>query len=165
MKKVLAVVLCVCIALTLAVSVMAESSPETKVIGRKLSGLPEDTWTEVGEDDIVTVKANEKTYGKFNKWSIYVYTQDGEYKEAKEGVDYEIVEGSLTDKTLAFKAINRVAVAGNYNGTITDPAKVSSAPGKKPQSSKTGDFGVIYIAFAMLAASAVVFGAKKQLSK
>ena len=123
MKKVLAIVLCVCIALTLTVAVMAES-PQTKVIVRKGTAnkqdgasIPQDTFVEVGEDDTVTVKANEKTYGKFNKWTIYVVreTEDGEveYVEAEEGVDYEIVSGSLEDGTMVIRPIHHIAVADN----------------------------------------------------
>ena len=172
MKKVLAVVLCVCIALTLSVAVMAESSPQTKVIVRKGNAykqdnatIPEDTAVEIGEDDTVKVKANEKTYGKFNNWTIYVINEDGEYEEAVQGVDYEIVSGSLNDGTLVIKPINKITIAGNYNGTITDPAKASTVPGKKPSSSKTGDIEVMYIALALLAAGAVALGAKKQFAK
>ena len=176
MKKVLAIILCVLIALTLSVSVLAESSPENKVIIRKGvgtkqdgSGIPADTFVEVAEDSSVTVTANEKVYGKFNKWSIYVIKNVGgteQTVEAKEGVDYTIVSGSLKDGTIVIKPINQVVIAGNYNNTITDPLETSEKPGKPVSSSKTGsDLSVMYIALVLLAASAVVFGAKRQLSK
>lgn len=134
MKKLLAIVLCVCIALTLSVSVLAESSPQNTIIirrgvGTKQDGsnIPQDTFVEVAANNTVTVKANEKTYGKFNSWTIYVVTDDGEYVEAEEGVDFEIVNGSLDSTTLTFKSLSDspLTVAGNYNGEITDPSGAS----------------------------------------
>lgn len=174
MKKVLAIVLCVCIALTLSLVVMAESSPKTSVVVRKgtiskLDGttVPADTYVEVAEDNTVTVKSD-KTYGNFNKWSIYkvVQTANGTttYEEAKEGVDYTIVSGSLKDGTLVIKPLTEIVVAGDYNNVTTNPANASSVSGSS-HSSKTGDVEVMYIAFALLAAGAVLLGAKKQLSK
>ena len=138
MKKILAIVLCVCIALTLSVSVMAASSPANRVIIRKGiatkadgSSIATDTFVEVAEDNSITVTANEKVYGKFNSWTIYVVkTVDGsdkvEYVEAKEGVDYTIVSGSLKDGTIVIKPINKIAVAGNYANAVTNPAEVST---------------------------------------
>lgn len=177
MKKILSVALCVIIALTLSVAAMAVSSPENKVIIRKGiatkqdgSNIPVDTFVEVAEDNTVTVTADEKTYGKFNKWTIYVVkTVDGsdkvEYVEAKEGVDYVIVSGSLNDSTLVIKPINQIAIAGNYAGTVTDPAKASSVPGTTPKSVKTGDVNAIYAVIVMLAAGAVAFGVKRKIAE
>ena len=182
MKKVLAIVLCVCLALTLSVSAMAAGSPENNVIVRKgdaskqtgdtSASFPVDTFVEVAPDNTVTVVANEKTYGTFNSWSIYVLSNvagtSGALKAtaAKAGVDYTVVSGNLKSKTLVIKSINRLAVCGNYGGTITDPLSASTVPGTKPDKSpKHGDLNVMYIAIAMLAAGAVLFGAKRQLSK
>lgn len=131
MKKVLAVLLCVCIALTISVSVLAESSPQNTIIIRKGVGtkqdgsaIPQDTFTELSAGNTVTVNADEKTYGKFNSWTIYVVTDDGEYVEAEEGVDFEIVDGSLEDTSLTIKSLGEsvLTIAGNYNDEITDPS-------------------------------------------
>ena len=177
MKKVLAIVLCALIALSLTFAAMAAPSPENKVIIRKGiatkqdgSNIPVDTFVEVAEDNTVTVTANEKTYGKFNKWTIYVVkTVEGsdevEYVEAKEGVDYVIVSGSVNDATLVIKPINQIAIAGNYAGKVTDPAKVSSVPGTTPKSVKTGDVNVMFAVIALLAAGAVVLGAKRKIAE
>ena len=138
MKKILTVVLCICVALTLTVSAMAVSSPENKVIVREGTAtqedgttIPEDTFAAVSDDHSITVTANEKVYGKFNNWTIFVVKQTGstgavEYTAAKEGVDYTIVSGSLTDGTLVIKPISQIAVCGNYASKTTDPAKAST---------------------------------------
>ena len=133
MKKVLAVILCVCIALTLSVSALAEASPESSVSGTKAIVIKDgktvasDTYTAVSGDDDVTFKADEKTYGKFNKWTIFVVGEDGEYTEAEEGVDYEIVKGDLESTEITLKPIggSAITVAGNYNDKETDPSKGS----------------------------------------
>lgn len=178
MKKILAVILCVCLALTLSFAAMAAESPENKVIFRKCmaekgdTAVSEDTFVEVAEGGTVTAKANEAKYGKFNGWSVYVISDvagtSGALKAtaAKAGVDYTVVSGNLKSKTLVIKPIKRLAICGNYKGTITDPLSASTVPGTKPdKTSKWGDSGVMYIAIAMLAAGAVLFGAKRQLSK
>lgn len=138
MKKLLTVVLCICVALTVTVSAMANSSPENKVIIREGDAtqqdgtiIPEDTFTNVSEDHSVTVTANEKIYGKFNNWTIFLVKQTGNtgtvgYVAAVEGVDYTIVNGSLVSSTIVVKPINQIAICGNYSGIITDPAKASN---------------------------------------
>ena len=198
MKKILAIILCLCLALTLSVSAMATASPENKVMLRKGFGskqtgdtsgsFPVDTFIEVSSDNTVTAVADEKTYGTFDSWSIYVVTDvtgtsaatstgisaasvlelavTQKATPAKEGVDYTVVSGNLKSKTLVIKPINRLIICGNYSGTITDPLSASSVPGTKPDKSpKHGDLNVMYIAIVMLAAGAVLFGAKRQLSK
>lgn len=195
MKKIVAIVLCVCIALTLSVAAMAASSPENKVIIRKGTGtknvdgsvIPADTYVELGDGGTITVIADEEKYGKFDSWSIYVISDvtgvsagtsfaagaasvlnlatEQKATTAKEGTDYTVVEGSLTAKKLTVKPLTRITICGNYAGTITDPLSDSSVPGKPDKSSKTSDLGVMYIAIVMLAAGALVFGAKRQLSK
>lgn len=202
MKKVLALVLCVIIALTLSVSAFAESSPESGVIiikgiGTKQSGasIPKDTYVQISEDEIITAVADEETYGKFIDWSIYVIdTATGTaaefnagagaasvlnlatatYSTAKEGTDYTILSGySLKTKTIKIKRIgeHKLAICGNYYNekgqkTVTDPLKTSDAPGNPTTSSHTSnDLGIMYVAIVMLAAAAVVFGVKRQLSK
>lgn len=176
MKKILTVVLCICVALTLTVSAMALSSPENKVIIREGTGtqedgttIPEDTFAAVSDDHSITVTANEKVYGKFDKWTIFVVKQTGgtgavEYTAAKEGVDYTIVSGSLTTGTLVIKPISQIAVCGNYAGKTTDPAK-SSSSSSTAKSPKHGDVNVMYAVVVMLAAGTVLLGAKRQLSK
>lgn len=194
MKKVLAIVLCVCLVFALSVSAMALESPQNNVIFRKCTAekdgttVPEDTFIEVAEDGTVTAKANEAKYGTFNSWSIYVIsdvtgtsaaTSTGvsaasvlelavtqKATVAKEGVDYTVVSGNLKSQTLVIKPINRLAICGNYSGTITDPLSASSVPGtKSDKSGRWGDLNVMYVAIVMLAAGAVLFGAKRQLSK
>ena len=90
---------------------------------------------------------------------------NGTYTEAKEGTDYTVKSGSLGDKNLTIVPISRVAITGNYGGKITDPAKPSTAVTSSANSPKTGDVNVAYAIMVLLAAGALVFGAKRQLSK
>ena len=172
MKKVLAVILCVCLAFTLTVTAFAAASPSNKVVIRKGVGtkgdgtvVPVDTFVNIADDSSVTVVADEKTYGKFDGWSIYLVDDDGNYTEAKEGVDYIIKEGSLSSGKIVIVPINKIAVAGNYGGKITDPSKGSGAGNTSTDSPKTGDLSIMYAVATLLAAGAIVFGAKRQLSK
>lgn len=173
MKKVLAIIICVCIALTISVSAFAASSPQNKVIIRKGFGtkqdgssIPVDTYAEVADNNTITIVADEKTYGSFDNWSFYVIKSDGTYALAQPGVDYTVKEGSTSDKKMVIAPINQIIVAGNYNGTITDPLSASTVEGtKKNKSVKTGDVNVMYAVIVMLAAGAVLFGVKRQLSK
>ena len=172
MKKTLAILLCVCLAFTLSVSAFAAESPSNKVViikgvGTKEDGtvVPVDTFVDVADDSSVTVVADEKTYGKFDGWTIYLVDDDGNYTEAKEGVDYTVKEGDLSSDKLVIVPINKIAIAGNYGGKITDPAKGSGTNGTTKDSPKTGDLNVMYAVVLLLAASAFAFGAKRQLSK
>lgn len=199
MKKVLTVVLCICLALTLSISAMAEASPENKVIIRKGTGtkqdgstVPADTYVELAEDNTITVTADPK-YGTFVNWSVYVVSEvTGTAKgtsngigaanvlelatkttatDAKQGVDYTIVSGSLTATTMTVKPISRIAICGNYKNAagevlITDPLSSSDTAGTPSGSPTTNDVNkVLYVSLFMLAAAAVVFGVKRQLSK
>ncbi|MBO4433576.1 MAG: hypothetical protein J5852_08605, partial [Clostridia bacterium] len=178
---------------TLSISAMAEASPENKVIIRKGTGTKQDgstvsadTWVEVAEDNTITVVADPK-YGTFNSWSIYVVSEvtdtaagtangfgaaslvnlatKDKAATAVEGTDYEIVSGTLKTTTLTVRPISKIAICGNYSNTITDPLSDSSTPGTST-APKTGDMNkVIYVSIAMLAAAAVVFTVKRQLSK
>jgi 3-polyprenyl-4-hydroxybenzoate decarboxylase len=128
----MAIIICVCIAFTVSVSAFAASSPEGKVIikkgvGTKQDGgsVPVDTFVEVADNNTITVVADEQKYGKFDKWVIYVANADGTYTEAVAGVDYTVTSGSTTDKTMVIVPISRLAIAGNYANTATDPAKPS----------------------------------------
>ncbi len=172
MKRVLAVVLCLCLAFTLSVTAFAVGSPSNKVVVRKGVGtkqdgtvIPVDTFVDISDDSSVTIVADEKTYGKFDGWTIYLVNEDGTYTEAKPGVDYTVKEGDLSSDKLVIVPINKIAVAGNYAGKITDPAKSSDVEGTKKDSPKTGDIDIMYAVAVLLAAGAVIFGAKRQLSK
>ena len=156
------------------------------------STIPADTFVEIAEDGTITVIADEAKYGKFINWSVYVISDvtgvsagtpfgagaakilnlatESKATNAKEGTDYTIVEGSLTAKKMTVRPISKIAICGNYynakgEATITDPLSASDVPGKIDKSSKTNDFGILYAAVIMLAAGALIFGAKRQLSK
>lgn len=144
------------------------SNIDTNVMVRKGFGAREDGTTfdsdkfvEIAVNGVLTATADEKTYGKFNSWSVYVVGD--KTVAAKEGTDYSIASGSLKSKEVKVKVLTtkKIIICGNYAGTITDPDKGSAEKG----SPKTGDLNVIYVALVLLAAAAVVFGAKRQLSK
>lgn len=178
MKKILAVVLCICIVLTLAVSAMAESSPKNKVLGRKAIILKngsisvvEDTWTELSADGDITFKADAEKYGKFNSWRVYKFaaasgTGKETYTEAAAGTDYQLISGSATSDSITIKPLgdSLIVVTGNYNGKVTDPAAASSSS-TTPTSPKHGDVNAMAAVIVLLAAGALLFGAKRQLSK
>ena len=156
------------------------------------STIPVDTFVEVGENGTITVIADEAKYGKFIDWSIYVISDvtgvsastpfgagaakilnlatESKATNAVDGKDYTVVEGTLTTKKLTVRPISKIAICGNYYNekgekTITDPLSASDVAGKPDKSSKTNDFGILYAAVIMLAAGALIFGAKRQLSK
>ena len=155
--------------------------------------VQEDTFVEMADDGTITVTAND-AYGIFVDWSVYkisevtgtsatfkgasgaasvlnLATATQKATDAKQGVDYTIVSGSLTSRTMTVKPISRIAICGNYKNAagqvlVTDPLSDSSVAGTPvDKSAHTGDLKVMYIALVMLAAAAVVFGAKRQLSK
>ena len=183
MKKIFAIVLCVCLALTVSVSVMAASSPQNNVIVIKGEGtdesgaaIKEDTYVTVSENGVITVTSSSK-YGKFDSWSIYVVEETvdpttGVAKKvtrlAKLNEDFVIVTGDLKSDTIKIKPISsgvKIAVAGNYGNTITDPLKTSDAAGTPAKSDKTGDASAMLLVVSLLSGAAVLFGAKRQFSK
>lgn len=169
MKKVLALVLCVAFLFTLSVTALAteeSATAETKyeIIMRRgigVSGVTEnDSTTLINEGDSVVAKFD-PSYGTFNNWTIYKRGTDGKIVPAVEGVDYILEDGTLlTSEQIKVQAKGDLIICANYNGEKTDPG-VASKEGASP---KTGDMSVAYVV-VMLAAAAIVFGAKKVYSK
>lgn len=196
MKKIIALVLSVMLICCCGITAFAAKSPEAgekyDVIIRKAVGTAPvekaDIEYTVDKDTLITVKADEAAYGKFDNWSIYTVTETVEgvsapvnsgvitlnaainlaatTKTAKavEGTDYEIVSGSLTAKELTVKVKTDVIICANYAGKVTDPNTNSNVDGK-PTAPQTGDMTVVYVAVLMLAVVAFGFGAKKVYSK
>lgn len=135
----------------------------------------------------LTVKANSK-YGTFNSWSVYKVeaTVEGvsapvnseiitlsavknlatttKTVEAVQGIDYEIVKGSLTSSEMTIKLNTAVIVCGNYDNVKTDP-NVDSNADDSDSAPKTGDMTAVYAMVIALAAVAFGFGVKKVYSK
>lgn len=165
MKKVIALVLCVAVLLTLSVSAFAaekSASSEVKhtVVMRRgvgVSGISaNDSNTTVTEGDTIIAKPD-PSEGTFDSWSVY----KGDGTPAVEGVDYILTGGtSLSDSEVKIIAKSDIILAANYNGKTTDPGKIKKESG----SPKTADMSVVFVV-VMLASAAVAFGAKKVYSK
>lgn len=194
MKKIIALVLSIVLICCFSVTAFAAESPEATekvtVTVRKADVTDGDVDVKYTFDKgaIVTVKANSK-YGEFNSWSIYkveasvegtasagvnsgIVTLSAvknlvaktETVAAVEGIDYEIVKGSLTATELTVKANSAIIICGNYDDVVTDPLK-SSTVDDSDSAPETGDMTVVYIAVVMLAVVAFGFGVKKVYSK
>ena len=159
MKKVIALLIAFVLVFSLSVTAFAADSPVGKetVVVTVVNGpeaKPEKNTIEKGEE--ITFTADDKQ-GTFDSWSVY--KKDGTV--AKEGVDYTIVSGKLTDKTIKLTFNTDVYVCGNYNGTKT-AINGGIVDDKAPQ---TGDFTALYVSSFMIIALFGAFVAKKQFSK
>lgn len=154
MKKIISVVLCLALLLTLSVSAFAaEASPG--------SDVKHDVQVKKGtvvtqENNNVKVKPN-PSEGKFDNWDIY--KPDG--TPAEEGKDFVFKNGTnRNSEEMEVELLGDVIICANYNGEKTDPG-TSTKDDKSPQ---TSDMSVAFVV-VMLAAAAVAFGAKKVYSK
>ncbi len=196
MKKIVALILSIALVCCCGLTVFAADSPVAEekfsvTIRKAVGAAPvekSDIEYTVGKDVILTLKADEATYGKFNSWSVYKVTEsvDGvsapvksgiitlsaalnltattKTSAAVEGTDYTIISGSLTSKEITVKINNDVIVCANYDGKITDPLVKSNAD-NSANAPQTADVTVLYMAVIMLAAVAFGFGVKKVYSK
>ncbi len=196
MKKLIAIVLCIAVALSLSVTAFAAESPvadkQIQIIIRKANGSKGFEKCDVAytiDHGVEVTVTSDDDHGNFDSWSIYKIKStvtgtsakanagisalsvlnlavSGQYVKAVEGKDYDVTKGSLTSKTITITPYTDIVICGNYDGKVTNPSKDSSAPGEKPATSpQTGDMTVLYGVIVMLAAAAIVFGAKKQLAK
>ncbi|MDO4608852.1 MAG: hypothetical protein Q4B40_06645 [Clostridia bacterium] len=196
MKKIIALVLSVVLICCCSVTAFAAESPTagskvTVTIRKADSVAPTekvDIKYTVDKGAVISVKADEAKYGKFDSWSIYKATEvaDGVSAPVKsgvitlnaarnlatkittttavEGTDYEIVSGSLTAKELTVKVNTDVIICGNYKGVITNPLTNSTAD-NSAVAPQTGDMTVLYATIIMLAVVAFGFGVKKVYCK
>ena len=160
MKKVFAVVLAVVLVMCLSVTAFAAvQSPEGVSVYKVyiINGSGAKTQiTEVTVGESVTLTAD-PAKGKFDKW--IVYKMDGSI--AVEGVDYTIVEGSLTSESITIIPMANIIITGNYNGKITK----FDITNNEPVSPQTGDTSVVMLGAMMVLALAGAVVAKKQLAK
>ena len=96
-----------------------------------------------GSGDTVTLTANEKN-ASFTGWSL--------------ACEYEIVEGSLTSKTLVIKPLTDVHVTAYFGQEV--PAN-NSGTNKGGTSPATGDYSVMIMALVLMAMGLGVFAVKK----
>lgn len=129
----------------------------------------------VDENCNIVAKADENA-GKFDGWKIYKAgsTSTGKvgiantlsvnpvaainFTVATPNVDYKIVSGSLTSKTLVITPYTDLVITANYNGVITNPETGEPTSDKSPS---TGDMLLVYASVAMLAVLSVAFVYKK----
>ncbi len=171
MKKIIALVLSVVLLCCFAVTAFAAESPvaEEKVtITIKKAETTEtvklDTAYSFSVGEVIILKADAK-FGAFNSWSIYK-TVDSKQVAAVEGVDFEIVKGSLTANEITIKLKSTSVIAcGNYNNTTTDPSPEVPSVDTSASAPQTGDMTIAYALVVMFAFAALVFGAKKVYSK
>ncbi len=194
MKKIIALVLSIVLVCCFSVTAFAADSPTAgqkySVTIRKATGndpvSKADIKYTVEKDTILTVKADEAKYGKFDSWSIYKVEETATGTSAPvnsgimtlsainlattnavaavENTDYEIVSGSLTSKELTIKVKNDIIICANYGGEITDP-NVNSNADNSANAPQTGDVTALYAGAIMLAVVAFGFGVKKVYSK
>lgn len=159
MKKVIsiALVLVMVFALTVSASALVSpggrghygitvgQSPADGSLGNGSSDKDSVIVTE-DEDGNVTLTADEKNNGKFQRWEI-------------EG-DYDIVEGSLTDKTIVIRPKSDIHAVAVFKGPDGSTNKVP-ATNNKPTSPQTGDPLYIVLALAVLALGTGALAVKK----
>lgn len=160
MKKVISIALALVMVFALTVSASAKGSPTGKEFFKITVGFSPsdgsygDAGTDknkvivdaVGDDGTVRLTANEKDYGKFSHWEI-------------KG-DYELIEGTLTDKSIVIRPnsdIDAVAYFKNTDGS-TSKVPVSNNNNTSPQ---TGDPLYIVLGLAALAFGTGALAVKK----
>lgn len=196
MKKIIALILSVVMICCFSVTAFAADSPtateKVTVTVRKAevvdpTGKVDVEYT-LDKGTLVTVKADETTYGTFKNWSIYTVSASVEGVSAPvnsgvitlsavknlaattktatavAGTDYEIVSGSLTAKEMTVKVNATVIICGNYGDVVTDPLSASNADGSA-SAPATSDMTAVYAVIVMLAVAAFGFGVKKVYSK
>ena len=168
MKKFIALVLSIVLACRFSVTAFAAESPtadsKVTITIRKsdfvgFDGKSDVKYT-VDDNSTITVK-NNSSYGKFNSWSFYKVANS---VEAVEGVDYEIVSGTVNSQEMTIKVKTSLIVCANYNDVKTEPLSDSNTDNSS-SAPQTADYTVVYAVLSVLAASAFVFGVKKVYSK
>lgn len=141
MKKLLAVLFCVAILATcMAVPAFAEGSPSGKPVYKVevesfASGSSTSNVHTVVEGDTVKLTTDENSKHTFTGWVI----------EGVEGVDYEIVSGSLKSETIVIRPLADIKVEESYD------VKGSAGEGTTNDSDKAPETGNSALALAVLA--------------
>lgn len=84
------------------------------------------SWSIYKVEEAITTTSVSKGFGLFALNAATNLTATTKYVEAVEGVDYEIVEGSLTEDSLTVMSYSEIVICGNYNKIKTNPSKSSS---------------------------------------
>ncbi len=133
MKKFIALLLSILLLVSFSVTAFASKSPVAKPVFNVtiINGANADpvVSTQDGTDNLIIESKPEN--GKFDEWVIY--KADG-VTIAIEGVDYKVVEGSLTDDKLVITPLVELVICGNYNGVVTKP--IIPEDDKKPEDDK-----------------------------
>lgn len=174
MKKIVSLLVALVIVLSLSVSAFAVKSPvaptEIVITSRQII-------TKIGEKvqagKITVEKGSQIVFkydpskGKFDRIAYYVVDEDGkaitkngEFVEAVEGVDYEVV--SENDKEFTVKVNTDLIVCGDYNGKKTNPNTGEPIDDESPETGVNDVTAEVVIAAILLAGAAFVFAAKKR---
>ena len=164
MKKIIAVALTLALVFSLSTVAFAidqtvsPNNPETTVNVTAITkkNTPGKVYV-IKKGESLPLSADESA-GEFYSWSVYL--TDG--KVAVPDVDYKFSTGNEKAKDIVIVANNDLIVCANFDGKITDP---STGMSKDSKSAKTGDALTLGLSLMALMSVAVVFGAKKQLSK
>lgn len=159
MKKVISIALVLVMVFALTVSASALVSPTGKDrFGITVGQSPADgslgngntdknsVSADMDEEGNVTLTANENGNGKFEHWEI-------------EG-DYDIIEGSLTDKTIVIRPKSDIHAVAVFKAPDGSTSKVP-ATNNNNTSPKTGDPLYIVLTLAVLALGAGALAVKK----
>ena len=161
MKKIIAITLALVLVFALSTVAFAAESPNNPVTPINITVI-----TRPGTRGTVNVQkigdqiklTADQSVGKFDSWSFY--TASGAVAVLDK--DYKIVSGSANEINIVITGNTDIIACANYDGKITDPI---TAQAKDPKSAKTGDVLTLGLSIMALMSLAVVFGAKKQLSK
>lgn len=166
MKKFIALLLCVLLLVSFSVNAFAAKSPVADDVFNITIINGANAKPNVSTNDgtkNVTVEADPDK-GDFDEWVIY---KDDGKTLAVEGVDYEIVEGSLDAEKLVITPLKGVIICGNYNGVATKPVVVKPDSDKDDSNKapQTSDNLATALSVVMIAALGFAVVAKKRIAE
>ncbi len=154
MKKLLAVLFCVVILATcMAVPAFAADSPGAKPVYKVevesfSSGSSTSNVTTVVEGDTVKLTVDANSKHTFTGWVI----------EGVEGVDYEIVSGSLTSETIVIRPLTDLKIEEAYDVPGSAGEGTTNDSDKAPE---TGNSALALAVLAVAGAFVVMVSTKK----
>lgn len=161
MKRVITIALVLVLVFSLSISALALDSPSgKKYYGISVSYSPSDGSLGTAsadsdkvlitehDDGTVTLTAVEKGNGVFSAWQITG--------------DYDIVSGSLTDKTITIRPHSDISAVATFTKPGSTPDEKPTTPGNKNNTSpKTGDPLLYLIGLLVLGLGAGTLAVKK----
>ena len=165
MKKIIALLLCALLLVSLSVTAFAAKSPVADEVFNVTIINGANAKPNVSDNDgtkKVTVEADPDK-GDFDEWVIY--KADGKTL-AVEGVDYEIVKGELTSEKLVITPLKGIIICGNYGGISTKPVvKPDTDKDDSNKAPQTSDTLATALSVVMIAALGFAVVAKKRIAE